>query len=57
MKMFDRLLVADRGDHRSRSDRVAAQADICAQRMSCRSHIAACAQRTTAIEPRSHHVR
>jgi hypothetical protein len=55
--MFDRLLVANRGDHRSHSDRVAAQADICAQRMSCRSHIAACAQRTTAIEPRSHHVR
>jgi hypothetical protein len=49
--MFDSLLIANRGD------RVAAQADICAQRMSCRSHIAVGAQRPTASSPRSRHVR
>ena len=55
--MFDSLLIANRGDHRPRSGRVAAQADICAQRMSCRSHIGVGAQRPATSSPRRPYVR
>jgi hypothetical protein len=57
MTMFDSLLIANRGNHRPHCGRLAAQGDICAQRMSRRSLIVARAQRAAAIEPRGHYVR